>query len=236
MSLADRFCGLLVRGLGYGSGGPGSIPGTTRNKSIGSGTGSTQLREYNWGVTWWKSSGPCLENREYGRGDPSRWPRGTLYPQKLAITSGGRSVGKVRSRTQTMELMSLACFKIDITVHLIGCWCTEAQRNSITEAWSVMTSTQLPRGYSHGFCYTCVLLVFAPAVARSRYPSNRRGGEVVRPARRILCSWTWKSVFAWLYSSILFSVLIERWTVHKRSAFGNSRVYTVNILCLLQLI
>jgi hypothetical protein len=38
--------------------------------------------------------------------DPSRWPRGTLYPQKLAITSptrGGRSVGIVRSRTQTME-------------------------------------------------------------------------------------------------------------------------------------
>jgi hypothetical protein len=37
---------------------------------------------------------------------PSRWPRGTLYPQKLAITSptsGGRSVGIIRSRTQTME-------------------------------------------------------------------------------------------------------------------------------------
>jgi hypothetical protein len=35
--------------------------------------------------------------------DPSRWPRGTLYPQKLALsspTSGGRSVGIVRSRTQ----------------------------------------------------------------------------------------------------------------------------------------
>jgi hypothetical protein len=29
-----------------------------------------------------KSSGSCLENREYGRMDPSRWPRGTLYPSK----------------------------------------------------------------------------------------------------------------------------------------------------------
>jgi hypothetical protein len=29
------------------------------------------------------SSGSCLENREYGRGDPLRWPRDTLYPQKL---------------------------------------------------------------------------------------------------------------------------------------------------------
>jgi hypothetical protein len=38
--------------------------------------------------------------------DPSRWPRGTIYPQKLALTSptsGGRSVGIVRSRTQTIE-------------------------------------------------------------------------------------------------------------------------------------
>jgi hypothetical protein len=55
-----------------------------------------------------KSSGSCLENREYDRGDPSRWPRDTLYRQKLAITSptsGGRSVGIVRSRTQTMELV-----------------------------------------------------------------------------------------------------------------------------------
>jgi hypothetical protein len=55
-----------------------------------------------------KSSGSCLENREYGRRDPSRWPRVTLYPQKLAITSptsGGRSVDIVRSRTQTMEFL-----------------------------------------------------------------------------------------------------------------------------------
>jgi hypothetical protein len=81
------------------------FPGTTK-KNSGSGTGSTQPRKYNWGATWYKSSGSCLENREYGRRDPSRWPRGTLYPQTLAITSptsGGRSVGIVRSRTQTME-------------------------------------------------------------------------------------------------------------------------------------
>jgi hypothetical protein len=39
--------------LGYRSGGPGSIPGTTRKKKVvGSGTGSTQPREYNWGATW----------------------------------------------------------------------------------------------------------------------------------------------------------------------------------------
>jgi hypothetical protein len=40
-------------------------------------------------------SGSGLECREYGRKDPSRCPRGTLYPQMLALaspTSGGRSV------------------------------------------------------------------------------------------------------------------------------------------------
>jgi hypothetical protein len=37
----------VVRVLGYRSGGPGSIPGTTRKKGSGSGTGSTQPREYN---------------------------------------------------------------------------------------------------------------------------------------------------------------------------------------------
>jgi hypothetical protein len=46
-----------------------------------------------------KSSGSGLENRDYGRRDSLRWPSGTLYPQKLELTSptsGGRSVGIVR--------------------------------------------------------------------------------------------------------------------------------------------
>jgi hypothetical protein len=52
------------------------------------------------------SSGSGLENREYGRGDSFRWPRDTLYRQKLALTSptcGDRSVGIVRLRTKTTE-------------------------------------------------------------------------------------------------------------------------------------
>jgi hypothetical protein len=32
---SDRLCGLVVRVLGYRSGGPGSIPGTTRKKVVG---------------------------------------------------------------------------------------------------------------------------------------------------------------------------------------------------------
>jgi hypothetical protein len=56
-----------------------------------------------------KSSVSGLESREYGRWDPSSWPLGTLYPQKLALTSpkrSGRSVGKVRPRTQATEFLS----------------------------------------------------------------------------------------------------------------------------------
>jgi hypothetical protein len=56
-----------------------------------------------------KSSGSGLENRGYDRRQPSRWPRGTRYPQKFALTSptsGGPSVGIVRSWTQAMEFSS----------------------------------------------------------------------------------------------------------------------------------
>jgi hypothetical protein len=55
-----------------------------------------------------KSSGSCLENREYCRRDQSRWPRDTHYPQKFALTSpisGGRSVGIVLSWTQATEFL-----------------------------------------------------------------------------------------------------------------------------------
>jgi hypothetical protein len=48
-----------------------------------------------------------LENREYGRRDPSRSPRGTLYPQNLAVTSpsSGIAVGIFRSRTQATKFV-----------------------------------------------------------------------------------------------------------------------------------
>jgi hypothetical protein len=53
-----------------------------------------------------KSNGSGLESREYGRKNPSRWQRDILHPPKVALTSptsGGRSVGIVRSRTQASE-------------------------------------------------------------------------------------------------------------------------------------
>jgi hypothetical protein len=56
-----------------------------------------------------KGSGSGLQSREYSLRDPSRRPRGTLCPQKLALTSptsGDRSLGIVRSRTQATDLVS----------------------------------------------------------------------------------------------------------------------------------
>jgi hypothetical protein len=59
-----------------------------------------------------KSSDSGLENRDYGHRDPSCRPRGTVYPQTLALaspTSDGRSVGIVLSRTQATEFSSDYC-------------------------------------------------------------------------------------------------------------------------------
>jgi hypothetical protein len=55
-----------------------------------------------------KSSGSGLENRDYGHRYPLRWPPGTIYPQKLALTSttsSARSIGIVRSWTKATELL-----------------------------------------------------------------------------------------------------------------------------------
>jgi hypothetical protein len=65
----------------YRSGGPGSIPGTTRKKVVGLERSPLSFVSTTEELLERKSSGSGLENGEYGRKDPSRWPRGTLYPQ-----------------------------------------------------------------------------------------------------------------------------------------------------------
>jgi hypothetical protein len=55
-----------------------------------------------------KSSDSGPESLEYSHGDSSSSSRGTLHPQNLAVTSptsGGRSVGIVRSRTKATEFI-----------------------------------------------------------------------------------------------------------------------------------
>jgi hypothetical protein len=56
-----------------------------------------------------KSSGSGLETENTSVGDLSRWPRDTLYPQKLVLSSpasGGHSIGTVRSQTKATEFSS----------------------------------------------------------------------------------------------------------------------------------
>jgi hypothetical protein len=99
------YCSLVVRVSGYRSRGPGfdfrryrifwDVVGLERCP-----LSLVNTIEELLGRT---SSGSGLENREYGRGDPLRWPRDTLYLQKLALTSptrGGSPVGIVRLRTK----------------------------------------------------------------------------------------------------------------------------------------
>jgi hypothetical protein len=64
-----------------------------------------------------KSSGYGLEVREYVHRDPSSWPCGSLYQQKLALnspTSGGRLIGIVHSRTQATEFLCISQRRLDL--------------------------------------------------------------------------------------------------------------------------
>jgi hypothetical protein len=91
----DRLCALVGRVPGYRSRGPGfdspALPDFLR-----------AIEE----LLGRKCSSSGLESRGYARAVPSPSPLGTLYPQKLSLTSlaiGGRSVGIARSRTQAAE-------------------------------------------------------------------------------------------------------------------------------------
>jgi hypothetical protein len=50
-----------------------------------------------------KSSGSGIKIWEYGCRNPSRWPRGNLYPQKLVLSS--RSLGRYTSLTESFLFM-----------------------------------------------------------------------------------------------------------------------------------
>jgi hypothetical protein len=107
ISTMDRLCGLALRVPGYRSRGPGFDFRRYQifREAVGLERGPLSLVRITEEILEWKSSDSGLENRDLkGRGDPLRWPRDTLYPQKLprtSPTSGGRSVGIVRLRTKS---------------------------------------------------------------------------------------------------------------------------------------
>jgi hypothetical protein len=70
--------------------------------------GLTFVRYTNYHQVTFRHKNQSLESREYGRRDPSCWPRAIVYAQKLPLTlptSGGRSVGIVRWRIWTTEFI-----------------------------------------------------------------------------------------------------------------------------------
>jgi hypothetical protein len=69
----DRLCGLVIRVIGYRFTGPGSIPGSTRFfcEVVGLERGPHSLVNTTEKLLERKSSSSGLENREYGRRDPS---------------------------------------------------------------------------------------------------------------------------------------------------------------------
>jgi hypothetical protein len=102
-----------------------------------------------------------LEIGEHGRRDPSRWPRGTLYPQKLSMispTNGGRSVGIVRSRTQDTIFFCMLNSSVDLILPatVLALWpillLTDARRRIFLEAKSgllVRLSAWQPSVHEH---------------------------------------------------------------------------------------
>jgi hypothetical protein len=123
--ISDRLCGLAVRVSGYRSRGLGfdsrrfqifweaarlarcplSLMRTTKELLEG------------------RVSAPVQKTEINDRGNLLRWPRDTLYPQKLALTSptsGDRSVGIVRSRTKATEFSLVSYIHISSNVRMVG--------------------------------------------------------------------------------------------------------------------
>jgi hypothetical protein len=101
----DCLRGLAVRVPGYRSRGPGFDSRRYQIfwEIVGLERGPLSLVMIIEELLEWKIIGSGQENRINDRGDPLRWPRDTLYPKKLALTSptsGGHSVGIVRLRTK----------------------------------------------------------------------------------------------------------------------------------------
>jgi hypothetical protein len=76
---------------------------------------------------------------------PPLWSNGTFYPHKLAITSptsGGRSVGIVRSRTQTMEFY-ICIYVLPVYSAMLSQRHTLGIQHKVEGGWDVSTNWKL---------------------------------------------------------------------------------------------
>jgi hypothetical protein len=105
----DRLYGLVISVLGYRSGGPGSIPATTRKrKVVGLERGPLSLVSTTEELLDRRIAAPVYETENTATGIHHADHVGPFIRKKLAITSptsGGRSVGIVRSRLRPWSLV-----------------------------------------------------------------------------------------------------------------------------------
>jgi hypothetical protein len=90
---SDRLCGLVVRVLGYRSGGPGSIPGTTKKKVMGLKRGPLSLVSTTEELLDRKVAAPVwkIENTAVGIGHADYVAAGNHFADKR------RSLGRYSS-------------------------------------------------------------------------------------------------------------------------------------------
>jgi hypothetical protein len=148
LSVFDRLCGLVFRVPGYISRGLGfdSRRYQIYWEVVGLQRGPLSLVNTIEELLGRKGSGSRLEIRKYGLRDPLCWPRNTLYPQKLTLTSptsGGRPVGIFRSRTYATEF-----FSFDICLQLFIILFFTFARLALTAYLALMFA----------FLYSCVSL------------------------------------------------------------------------------
>jgi hypothetical protein len=126
MNICDCLCGLVVRIPGYRSRWPGFDSQCYQIfwEIVGLERGPLSLVSTIEELLGRNSSGSGLENREYGHWDPLRLPRDILYLQKLAPTSltcGGHSVGIVRFRAKTTELVLYEHLSVGLLWGFVHC-------------------------------------------------------------------------------------------------------------------
>jgi hypothetical protein len=176
---------LVVRVPGYRSRGPGSIAGDTIFflEVVGLERGPLSLVSTNEELLGRKRSDSSLEIRQYGRRGPLRWPRDTLYPQKLALTSptsGSRSVAIVRSRTMPTEFKMVRDSSVGST--------TGYGARHILFFFTILQSVQIGLG---------VHSAFYSAGTRGSFPRSRAEGAWSWPHTSVLC----RSQEWWSYTS-----------------------------------
>jgi hypothetical protein len=129
-----------------------------------------------------RSSSSGLENRDYGSKDPPRWPRGTLCPQKMALTSptsGGCLVGIVCPRTKATELLLFSYYAMWSAI-----WLCLQQCDILCNKWTLCKITKSIVG-SHSYTSAQTCTVPLPCALRTWLCDNSFQRVCLRPDRTV---------------------------------------------------